>query len=861
MSEEFWCTRCLRCYKTKHIFFTHFEKRNVTSQSGEGTDKRGGKLIPNECFQSKQREFANSRSAAELIQKQIQKAALSKFFPVSKKIRKDDSSDLNLSSSSHDPEESESSLAENITQPETSHDPSRSDDMEVSDSSHQDREDLNREEMPNSNTSSEINLESIYEQLKMMEIQHQQIVEMMEQLNMGRNQQTIEPCKEKTDKNLLEKKEFIEKNTASILSHAKSMKDLMLNPLVNERFHFVPLNYFTDAVRKEEYSAIDLGSECYLMCKLCSSSSSKCGMLVVDREYACNYFENLSPWFIRLKKVLRKHIADIPMHREAVKKLEKREKDYGDVLDGVKSNLRYLVYYIIKTNIAFLNYPALLSTVSHCGLEIGNINHTRDFVSRILPLIDGILLENTKEWISDQEHLTISLDIGTVLGLVLLVVYYIGSDGHPRLAGCQLTQSKGGAHCAELCFKIACSNIFVDEAIIQRKTKTLVADGAFADRNQPFKAKIREVFNNPNMIFRWDLLHLCNRAHIAARGMTQVDLANLDEDERRRAVARQGGNQPLVCLLMNYIQNESKQWRTGLAYTQLRLETLDFMRPKLFSSTRMCLYEFEQVKRFIEVSHYFDVPWHWEVMCRLFLLILFAEKVILKTCQKTNDQREYVGRVFMANPEPEGKKAMVLGLRVAKDVIRGQPITYLDTENLVDVLSTDPNVNHFVRELKKLVTELGPKLVPSTLQNTRGGTRFEQAITLPVIETALETFINNFWDQFAIRAARTDLVSGDTWCFSEAPCESFFSKWSRIVHSRPSLLVENVVRLIRIQQEGPPAGTDEAHSLMEAAMKQYRTVSYLGERYTTKDWVPGVVSTTVMNVMNLPWAYSHYSNF
>ena len=165
MSEEFWCTRCLRCYKTKHIFFTHFEKRNVTSQSGEGTDKRGGKLIPNECFQSKQREFANSRSAAELIQKQIQKAALSKFFPVSKKIRKDDSSDLNLSSSSHDPEESESSLAENITQPETSHDPSRSDDMEVSDSSHQDREDLNREEMPNSNTSSEINLESIYEQL------------------------------------------------------------------------------------------------------------------------------------------------------------------------------------------------------------------------------------------------------------------------------------------------------------------------------------------------------------------------------------------------------------------------------------------------------------------------------------------------------------------------------------------------------------------------------------------------------------------------------------------------------------------------------------------------------------------------
>ena len=52
----------------------------------------------------------------------------------------------------------------------------------------------------------------------------------------------------------------------------------------------------------------------------------------------------------------------------------------------------------------------------------------------------------------------------------------------------------------------------------------------------------------------------------------------------------------------------------------------------------------EQVKRFIEVSHYFDEPWHWEVMCRLYLLILFSEKIILKTFQKTDDQREYVAR-------------------------------------------------------------------------------------------------------------------------------------------------------------------------------------------------------------------------
>ena len=860
MSDEFWCTRCLRCYKTKQIFLTHFEKKNVTSLSDTGKAQRGGKLLPNECFQSQQREFAKSKSEAELIQRQIGAGALSNFFQLSKKRRKDCSDcELPSASNDHDPVPPETSQPDDVI-PQQISSPEVVEPMEAADTNVLDQVVIGKVSEPT--VSSDVNLETIQEQLKMMEIQHQQILEMMEQLKMSTsNQQFKEASEKKIDQNLLEKKEYIERTTGNILAHAKSMKDIMLNPLVNERFHFVPLDYFTAAVKKEEYSEDELESECYLLCKICSRTSSKCGMLVVDREYACNYFDNLSPWFSRLKKVLRKHIADLPMHQAAVKELEKKEKEFGDVLDGTKANLRYLVYYIIKTNIAFLNYPTLLSTVFQCGLEIGNINHTRDFVSRILPLIDGVILENTKEWISDQQHITISLDIGTVLGLVLLVVYYIGSDGHARLAGCQMTHSKQGAHCAELCYKIACSNIFVDEALIQRKTKSLVADGAFADQNEPFKAKIREVFNNPNMIFRWDLLHLCNRAHLSARGMTQVDLDNLDEDERRRAMTRQGGNQPLVSLLMSYIQNESKQWRTGLAYTQLRLETLDFMRPKLFSSTRMCLYEYEQVKRFIEISHYFDVPWHWEVMCRLYLLILFAEKIILKTCQKTDDQREYVARVFMGNPVPEGKRAMVLGLRVAKDVIRGQPIGYLDTENLVNVLSTQPNVNHFVREMKKLVIELGPKLVPSSLQNTRGGTRFVQAITLPVIETALERFIDSFWEQFALRAARTDLVSGDTWCFSEAPCEAFFSKWGRIVHSRPSLLVDNVVRLIRIQLEGPPAGTDEAHSLMEAAMKQYRTVSYLGERYVTKDWVPGVISTTVRNVLNSPWSYSVYSNF
>ena len=68
-------------------------------------------------------------------------------------------------------------------------------------------------------------------------------------------------------------------------------------------------------------------------------------------------------------------------------------------------------------------------------------------------MIDTVLQENTKEWLIDQQHVGVSLDIGTFMGLVLLVVYFIwlfGYDGKARLAGCELTSKKEGEHCAHL---------------------------------------------------------------------------------------------------------------------------------------------------------------------------------------------------------------------------------------------------------------------------------------------------------------------------------------------------------------------------------------------------------------------------
>ena len=286
------------------------------------------------------------------------------------------------------------------------------------------------------------------------------------------------------------------------------------------------------------------------------------------------------------------------------------------------------------------------------------------------------------------------------------------------------------------------------------------------------------------------------------------------------------------------------------------------MRPKVFSSTRMSLFEYEQVHRFLLVKHYFDVPWHYEVLSQMYIFILLAIKIMLKTSQKTTDQSDYIKRVFLGahGNDPEGKTAMELCLRVAKDVIRTNDISYLTQSPQVDIVGNDPLNNQFVEAILNLWTTLGSKIVPQHLINPNPLTRAEASITIQVIEDELKRFIDRFWAEFTIRRARTDWENDETGCYSEAPCETFFSIYNRVSHFRQSLDWENVVMLIRIIMEGPPAGTDVSHELVKKAMENYRTISHLGERYTTIRWGPGVVSKTVRRIFQQSWPFHMYSN-
>ena len=74
---------------------------------------------------------------------------------------------------------------------------------------------------------------------------------------------------------------------------------------------------------------------------------------------------------------------------------------------------------------------------------------------------------------------------------------------------------------------------------------------------------------------------MANCAHKAARGLTLQDLSQIDPANHPTQPP------PLLSVanLMNYVQHESITWHFGLAYTMLMLQTIDFLRPELFSST------------------------------------------------------------------------------------------------------------------------------------------------------------------------------------------------------------------------------------------------------------------------------------
>ena len=138
-------------------------------------------------------------------------------------------------------------------------------------------------------------------------------------------------------------------------------------------------------------------------------------------------------------------------------------------------------------------------------------------------------------------------------------------------------------------------------------------------KNEPFKKRLSELLDRYTLTFRWDLLHLANRAHMAARGSTEyekeeapkkVNDSTISKEDVDDIVIDQYSDPTTVSELINYIQCNAKTNRTGIVYTGLKIDDSKFKRPNIWSATRMCLYEFDLNHRFLENKIFFEVIYY-----------------------------------------------------------------------------------------------------------------------------------------------------------------------------------------------------------------------------------------------------------
>ena len=104
-----------------------------------------------------------------------------------------------------------------------------------------------------------------------------------------------------------------------------------------------------------------------------------------------------------------------------------------------------------------------------------------------------------------------------------------------------------------------------------------------------------------------------------------------------------------------------------------------FKRPKVWSTTRMVVYEFEMLERFLQNSIFLDIPIKFILLAKSQCLVMFALKYLLKNVQRIDITPAYINSVII---KEGGKAAMKLACQVAGDVYSGKDICYLNQPNI-----------------------------------------------------------------------------------------------------------------------------------------------------------------------------------
>ena len=374
-------------------------------------------------------------------------------------------------------------------------------------------------------------------------------------------------------------------------------------------------------------------------------------------------------------------------------------------------------------------------------------------------------------------------------------------------------------------------------------------DGVFAKGNAPFKNKMQELFMK-ELVFRWDPLHLINRAHIDAKGKVKgVENDDCDEDDESEQEEERHTH---ITELIDYIQQGAKKLRHGIAFSNLLdITSGDFKRPKVWSTTRMVVYEFEMIERFLQNSSYLDIPIKYMLLAKCQCLVMFALKIILKNVQRVEITPAYIDSVLVKENR-KGKEAMKLANKVAVDIYLKQDVSYLEDESLIEKTNvyfrSDLTKKTFCSELLNY-TKDNKDLFAKLEEAHERGTRSE-VFSIQDAYSACEIYIKDLWSFIKKRVDQTDF-SDNPCAFSEAPAEGIFSIYDRVITGKERLTIGNAVALTRVAVHGPPPASPDSAEISKAAMTKYS--SKFGERYCTVHWRPGATSATLMKVESPTW--------
>ena len=257
----------------------------------------------------------------------------------------------------------------------------------------------------------------------------------------------------------------------------------------------------------------------------------------------------------------------------------------------------------------------------------------------------------------------------------------------------------------------------------------------------------------------------------------------------------------IIRQLIKYIQKEAKVYRIGIKYTALlQYSHGQFKRPKVWSSTRMCLYEWNMIDRFLDNSTYFQIPLMMLITAKMYCLPMFGLKVLLKLAQKVDISYVFL-KAYIFNLEEinYGKVFMTICLNIATELaLEG---TFDELSKNITEYEHDRHMNYLLREVEKYIKLCPGKFIIQqsdiSVRTTRQSSSTDLTSSILTAKSAIKFYINKLWDQVILRLDYTDT----SFCtsFSEAPAESVFSIYDRVIHGRERISVKYATSLVRLR--------------------------------------------------------------